>query len=127
MQELIKSALAAREQAYAPYSQFAVGAALMSVDGQIFQGCNMENASYGLSICAERAALCAAIAAGKREFSAIAIVLDGPHKSPCGACRQCLAEFGLELEVIALGTDGVVDFHGPLSQLLPHAFQMQSQ
>ncbi len=97
--ELIDRALAARERAYAPYSGFAVGAALLASSGKIYEGCNIENTSHSLAICAERVALFWAVAAGEREFSRIAIVSEG-GAMPCGACRQVLAEFAERLEVI---------------------------
>ena len=97
---LIAAARAARDAAYAPYSKFRVGAALLCRDGTIVTGCNVENASYGLSMCAERTAIFAAVASGRSAFEAIAIA--GPAEAltpPCGACRQVLAEFGRELRV----------------------------
>ena len=99
--ELIKEAGKARENAYAPYSGFKVGAAILGQDGVIFTGCNVENASYGLSVCAERAAVCKAVCAGTASFEAIAVVTptDDPA-SPCGACRQVLAEFSPEMKVV---------------------------
>lgn len=90
--ELFEMASRCREQAWAPYSEFRVGAALETVDGQVFTGCNVENASYGLAICAERAAITRAIAAGCRTFARI-VVVAFPIASPCGACRQVLGEF----------------------------------
>ena len=99
---LMEAAWRAREQAYAPYSKFAVGAALFAVDGRIFAGCNVENLSYSLSICAERVALGAAVAAGAQQFLALAVVADtGVPISPCGACRQALAEFGVPRVILA--------------------------
>lgn len=100
--DLVKAAWQAREQAYAPYSKFPVGAALLAADGRIFIGCNVENLSYGLTQCAERVAIGAAVAAGARAFLAVAVVADtGVPISPCGACRQVLAEFGVPLVVAA--------------------------
>lgn len=100
--QLVQAAWQAREAAYAPYSNFAVGAALLAVDGRIFLGCNVENISYGLTNCAERVAVGAAIAAGAREFVAVAVVADtGVPISPCGACRQVLAEFGVPRIMLA--------------------------
>ena len=91
---LLQNARGAMAKAYAPYSKFRVGAALQASDGGIFTGCNVENASYGLTICAERAAVAAAVSAGKRKFTAVAICSSGNAASyPCGACRQVLAEF----------------------------------
>lgn len=104
--ELVRAAAAFRERAYARYSGFQVGAALLSGDGRIFGGCNVENASYGLTICAERGAIAAAVAAGERDFRAIAIVGgSGKPATPCGACRQFLVEFNPLMKVI-LATPG---------------------
>src|SRR5262245_20426069 len=96
---LINAAQAARRHAYEPYSGFAVGAAVQTASGHVFAGCNVENASYGLTICAERAAVCAAIAAGHKQLTAVAVVTSGGH-APCGACRQVLAEFGPTMDVV---------------------------
>lgn len=99
---LIEAAWAARTQAYAPYSKFAVGAALLGEDGQVFGGCNVENLSYGLTQCAERVAIGRAVASGVRRFVAVAVVADtGVPISPCGACRQVLAEFGVPRVLLA--------------------------
>ena len=118
---LLSAARDVRERAYAPYSNFAVGAALDTGDGNVFLGCNVENASYGLTICAERSAVCAAVAAGYRHFQAIAIAgPDGALTSPCGACRQVLVEFNPEMTVLFTTP------HGPVvttaAELLPHSF-----
>lgn len=92
--ELYEAAKKAREHAYIPYSHFAVGAAVRASDGRIFTGCNIENASYGLTICAERNAIFAAVKEGVREFAALCVTADTPEPvSPCGACRQVMAEF----------------------------------
>ncbi|CAN5444631.1 cytidine deaminase [soil metagenome] len=112
----------AKQNAYAPYSEFGVGAALLARSGEIHSGCNVENASFGLTICAERAALFAAIAAGNRDFVALAIAAETEQPiSPCGACRQVLAEFGLELEISSSGRDGVRSRYS-LAELLPSPF-----
>ena len=93
-QELFEAAKKARENAYIPYSHFAVGAAVRAVDGRIFTGCNIENASYGLTVCAERNAIFAAVKEGVREFQALCVTAETPEPvSPCGACRQVMAEF----------------------------------
>lgn len=124
--KLIKAALAARKRAYAPYSRFRVGAALLTSDGKIFTGCNVENASYGLTVCAERVAVANAVCAGKKKFRAIAIAADGKGKlvTPCGACRQVLAEFAPDLRVLLIDAAHprrVEEF--TLSELLPRQFR----
>jgi cytidine deaminase len=118
---LIDAARAAQARAYAPYSKFRVGAALQSQDGGIFAGCNVENASFGLTICAERAAICAAVSAGATRFRRAVVVSDvDPPAAPCGACRQVLAEFGLDLPIEGVGPQRTVTWR--LSELLPVAF-----
>jgi cytidine deaminase len=120
-EELLAAAQDMRARAYAPYSNFTVGAALDTGDGHVFLGCNVENASYGLTICAERAAVVAAIAGAHRDFVAIAIAgPSGMLVSPCGACRQVLAEFNPSMAVIYTTPDGPVST--TLSELLPHSF-----
>ena len=117
--ELVASAWQARDMAYAPYSQFFVGAALLAADGRIFVGCNVENISYGLTNCAERVAIGVAVAAGVRKFAAVAVVADtGVPISPCGACRQVLAEFGVPRVILANRTEHL-EFR--LEELLPRA------
>lgn len=120
--ELIHAALDAQKRAYVPYSNFPVGAALRTASGKVFQGANVENASFGLTICAERVAASAAIVAGEREFVTIAIVSRG-GASPCGACRQFLAEFNPTLRVVMV--DSEEQGHGyqsTLDDLLPNRF-----
>ena len=118
---LIYAARSVQARAYAPYSQFRVGAALESSDGTVFLGCNVENASYGLTICAERAAVFAAVSAGVTRFRRAVVVSDvDPPAAPCGACRQVLAEFGLDLPIDGVGSKATVRWR--LSDLLPAAF-----
>lgn len=121
-QELIQIAAEARDQAYVPYSNFKVGAALLSEDGRVFSGANVENASYGLTICAERAAVFKAVSEGARRFKSLAVVTDLPDPaSPCGACRQVLAEFAPDLKVILANTKGKA-VSTTVAELLPLAF-----
>lgn len=117
----IAAAQAARENAHVPYSHFKVGAALVAKDGRVFPGCNVENISFGLTMCAERVALGRAIADGVREFAAMVIVADTDRPvSPCGACRQVLAEFNQELEIYLCTMKGERERFG-LAELLPRA------
>lgn len=119
--ELVRRARDVMRNAYAPYSNFHVGAAIEADDGSIHVGCNVENASYGLTICAERMAVGAAVAAGKRSLKRVAVATAvEPPATPCGACRQLLAEFGLDLEIIAAGPS--TERRWTLKQLLPEAF-----
>ncbi|MBN1483344.1 MAG: cytidine deaminase [Chloroflexia bacterium] len=119
---LIQAALEARRQAYAPYSGFAVGAALQTASGEIFVGCNVENASYGLSLCAERVALGCAIAAGQRDFVALAVIADTAVPTPpCGMCRQVMLEFNPNLRVVMANLRGQVRVT-TAQELLPGAF-----
>lgn len=120
IEELISRALAARERAYAPYSGFAVGAALLASSGKIYEGCNIENVSHGLAICAERVALFRAVADGEREFVALAVASEG-GAMPCGACRQVLAEFAEELAIIVADTEKTWRIF-TLEELLPERF-----
>ena len=118
-EKLVAAAWRAREAAYSPYSNFPVGAALLAGDGRIFVGCNVENISFGLTICAERVAIGAAIAAGVRKFVAAAVVADtGVPISPCGACRQVLAEFAVPVVVLANRANRLVF---TMEELLPRA------
>ena len=121
IQALIREAFAAQKFAYVPYSHFHVGAALRGKNGQVFRGCNIENASYTPTICAERTALFKAVSEGAREFTAIAIASNGSMPYPCGACRQALNEFAPELRVLTIAGDGSTD-DTTLRALLPHGF-----
>ena len=122
---LIELAKQARAHAYAPYSGFAVGAAALSADGRVFLGCNIENASYGLTNCAERTAIFSAVAAGAKELAALAVVADGEQPcSPCGACRQVIAEFSIKRIILAnlAGKSRIVT----AEELLPYAFSLDN-
>jgi cytidine deaminase len=121
-ERLIEAARMARDHAYAPYSRFAVGAAVLAGSGRVFSGANVENASYGLTTCAERVAIFTAIAAGERRIDAVAVVTGASSPTPpCGACRQVIAEFGPAATILVAGGAGA-----PLvwsaNDLLPHAF-----
>jgi cytidine deaminase len=118
--ELQQVAKQAQKKAYAPYSGFAVGAALLATDGAIYVGCNVENASYGLTICAERNAIAHAVACGAQQFTAVAVVTEN-GVTPCGACRQVLAEFGPRMTVIVADARGNQQIYS-LAELLPDAF-----
>ena len=122
---LIDAALEARQKAYAPYSKFSVGAAIVTTDGTVFTGCNVENSSFGLCICAERAAICKAVSQGHQQFEAIAVAAT-PFASPCGACRQFLAEFGTDIRVISVDADDLSNMKTWLvEELLPENFKIQ--
>ncbi len=123
LEALAAAALAARAGAYAPYSRFAVGAAVRARDGRVFTGANVENAAYPLSTCAERAAVVAAAGAGARDLEAVAIATGhSPPSSPCGACRQILAEFARDM-VVLLVNDRGERVRCTLAELLPRAFR----
>lgn len=123
--QLVQEAMKAKEYAYVPYSHFPVGAALLTRSGRVFTGCNVENASYRLTICAEQTAVSKAVSAGEREFAAIAVVCDtDDYCSPCGACRQLIAEFGLNTRVIMANKAG--DYRvRTIRELLPGSFTLQ--
>lgn len=128
MQKLIKAALDARKNSYSPYSGYSVGAAILTAEGEIFTGCNIENASYGATMCAERTALFSAVAAGKRDFTMIAIVggkayeADTPY--PCGICRQVLSEFcGKDFKIIVAKSEKDYEEY-TLGELLPFSFSL---
>jgi len=120
--KLISEAEKARKRAYTPYSKFKVGAAVLSVDGRIFTGCNIENASFGLTVCAERVAIFKAISEGSTKFEAIAVVGDTDKPcSPCGACRQVISEFNEDIPLIMANLKGDVKIK-KIKELLPEAF-----
>lgn len=125
---LVAAARKAREQAYAPYSgDFKVGAAVLTESGEIFSGCNVENASFGATICAERVAVFKAIAEGQRLIRAVAIIADTPDPiPPCGMCRQVIAEFGNDAEVIMANVAGDVQASN-MKELLPSVFEFRGQ
>ena len=128
VEDLLPVALDARSCAHAPYSGFHVGAALRAADGSLFGGCNVENASYGLTLCAERNAVTAAVAAGHQSFTEVLIVADGTTTPyPCGACRQVLAEFGgpeMLIHIVEGESGEVVTLS--LGELLPKAFHLKT-
>ncbi len=122
--ELLSIADKAMENAYAPYSKFKVGAALLCKDGTVFTGCNIENATYGATNCAERTAVFKAVSEGQREFEAIAIVSSGGGETfPCGICRQVMAEFAPEINVILRDEEDNEHIY-PLMELLPKSFTL---
>ncbi|EDO37512.1 predicted protein [Nematostella vectensis] len=122
IQDLIKQCFKAKEFSYSPYSKFRVGSAVLTNDNRIFTGCNVENASYGIGICAERTALVKAVSEGFRGFKAIAVCTDvAAYTGPCGACRQFIAEFGLDIEVYMCSTDHSYQLL-LIKDLLPRAF-----
>ena len=121
-QELITAANEVRGKAYAPYSNYNVGAALLTKTGKVFLGVNVENAAYPDTICAERSAVVSAVSAGEREFEAIAVATRNGG-TPCGSCRQVLAEFGLDILVLLVDESGNLVQHNTVQDLLPGAFQ----
>ena len=125
---LLAAARAVRRRAHAPYSRFLVGAAVLDQDGRIHVGCNLENASYGLTVCAERNAVAAAVAAGARQLVAVAVVTAAqPAAAPCGACRQVLAELGQSgTQVLLGGVSGPPSARLTLGTLLPRAFSLRT-
>ncbi len=120
-QKLIEAAIQARQWAYAPYSKYAVGAALLTSGGRVYDGVNVENAAFPTTMCAERVAVYKAVSEGEREFEAI-VVATSNGGTPCGACRQVLAEFGLDTQVIIVTADGEVKQEATLRDLMPGAF-----
>lgn len=123
--QLLQRAIDAKGRAYAPYSHFAVGAALLCADGTVYTGCNIENAAYTPTVCAERVAIFKAISEGQREFAAIAIAGDTAPCSPCGVCRQVIAEFcPPDLPIVLQSADGEPMTY-TLSELLPLSFSLK--
>lgn len=121
--ELIKKARRAREYSYSPYSKYKVGAALLTAAGNVYAGCNIENASYSLTICAERAAVAGAVSAGEREFAAIAIAGKNSAIRPCGSCLQVLYEFSPDMTVVIAGdSDDYILYN--LRDMLPFPFEL---
>lgn len=120
--QLVERAREARQKAYVPYSHFPVGAAVLTGSGRVFTGCNVENAAYGPTICAERTAVVKAVSEGEREIVAIAVVADteGPC-SPCGICRQVISEFGKEIQVVMANLAGAIRVK-TIGELLPSTF-----
>ena len=126
MNDLVAAATEARGRAFAPYSEFRVGAALLAEDGTLFTGCNVESASYGLTICAERVALVKGISEGRTRFTAVAVVADTERLTPpCGACRQLLWEFAPDATVTLANLAGQTA-HYAMRELLPHGFDAGS-
>ncbi len=120
VRRLVRTARAARRRAYAPYSHFLVGAAVLTGTGTIVPGCNVENASYGLSVCAERAAIHRAVAGGHRRLRAVAVATGPSVSMPCGACRQVMQEFGVRFVIVTGDRGGARTFR--LTELLAHPF-----
>jgi cytidine deaminase len=118
---LIETAMSIREWAYAPYSHYAVGAALLTASGKVYEGVNIENAAYPTTMCAERVAVFKAVSEGEREFTAIAVATENGGAS-CGSCRQVLAEFGLQTQVIFVDSTGRIALDTTVEKLLPSAF-----
>jgi cytidine deaminase len=122
--QLVKAAQAVRERAYCPYSNFRVGAAILTDDGEVFVGCNVENRTFGLTVCAERVAVHTAVATGRRKLAAVAVVTDTePPAPPCGQCLEVLTEFGNpELPILLANVQGAAN-QVRLADLLPHPFE----
>ncbi len=124
--ELIEKAKRARLKAYAPYSNFKVGAALLTKSGKVYTGANVENSTFGLTVCAERVAVFKAVSRGEKKFLKIVVVADkDPPVTPCGACRQVLSEFAKDLRIVCANLQGKVERYS-LKELLPEAFEKGS-
>jgi cytidine deaminase len=121
LQKLIEMAIQARQWAYAPYSNYAVGSVVLTDSGKIYEGVNIENAAYPTGICAERVAIFKAVSEGERRFKAIVISTKNGG-SPCGSCRQVMAEFGLDAEVICTDENGKITLESTVGDMLPGAF-----
>lgn len=121
-QELGRLAAEMRSRSYIPYSHYAVGAALLTKDGRIFTGCNIENAAYPVTICAERTAIFKAVSEGARDFEAIAVATEDGQGYPCGSCRQVMAEFAMDMDVMLADAAGNITVETSVSDLLPGAF-----
>jgi cytidine deaminase len=122
---LLEAAGEARKHAYAPYSKFAVGAAVLTERGEVFTGCNIENASYGGTMCAERVAIFKAISAGYKTIQVVAVIANHPTPVPsCGICRQVIAEFGGDAVVLMANTQGLIEITS-MQELLPYSFHLQ--
>ena len=125
LQKLVNLAKAAMERAYVPYSKFPVGAALLTIDGHVYSGCNIENASYGLTCCAERVAVFKAVADGAKEFKTLVIIANTEEPcSPCGACRQVMSEFAPDMEVYMFSKSGEY-IKSSVNELLPSMFSLK--
>ncbi len=122
--DLIAAAAEVRENAYAPYSGYKVGATLLTESGKVFRGCNVENASYGLTICAERNAIIGAVASGERKFKQLVIVAEGSTPFPCGACLQVISEFAPKLRVTISDVSGKKRTNYTLDELMPKQFNL---
>lgn len=124
--DLIDRAVSARQNAYAPYSKFKVGAAVLTSEKKVYDGCNVENASYGLCLCAERTAICTAVTAGEQKLVAVAVAAT-PLAMPCGACRQFIHEFGNDITVICVDADDITQRSvRSIESLIPDCFSFDS-
>ena len=124
--ELVEQARSAQQRSYSPYSNFRVGAALQGASGKVYQGCNVENASYRVTTCAEQGAIASAVASGEQQFTRLAIIADSDEPAaPCGACRQTLVEFAPDLEIYSVGRTGATQ-RWNINELIPMAFTRKS-
>lgn len=121
-QELAKAAASMRQRSYVPYSKYAVGAALLTKSGVTFTGCNIENAAYPVTVCAERTAMFKAVSEGYTDFDTIAVATEDGLGFPCGSCRQVMAEFALDMTVLMVDKDGNIITESTVKELLPGAF-----